>query len=125
MVQVYIPAGENEKKSLEILKPKIQRMIEFCEVTILVYQKYVEIKDKGVNINWTDEGKIYFKYHKTGVEKNNAIRCYTKQDMIRLQNTLCNYINDIRENSVFKYCEYEIVQEITEIEENSILIHTH
>lgn len=120
VVQVYIPSGENEKKSLEILKPKFQQMIEFVEVTMLVYQKYVEIKDKGVNIHWTDKEKIYFKYHKSETNKNSSIRCYTKQDMIRLQNTLCKYLNDIRESSVFKYCEYNIVQEITEIEENSI-----
>lgn len=117
VVQVYIPSEENEKKSLEILKPKFQQLIEFVEVTILVYEKFVKIKNKGVNIEWTEKDKIYFRYHKAGNEKNSSPRCYTKQDMLNLGNTLKLHLNEIRDSSVFRYCEYEIVHEISEIEE--------
>lgn len=117
VVQVYIPSEEDEKKSLEILKPKFQQLIEFVEITILVYQKFVKIKDKGVNIEWTENDKIYFRYHKVGTEKSNSPRCYTKQDMLNLQNTLKKHLNDIRESSVFRYCEYDVVHEISQLEE--------
>ena len=100
VVQVYIPSEEDEKKSLEILKPKFQQLIEFIEITILVYEKFVKIKDKGVNIEWTEKDKIYFRYHKVGTEKSSSPRCYTKQDMLNLQNTLKKHLDDIRESSV-------------------------
>ncbi len=116
VVQVYIPSEENEKKSLEILKPKFQQLIEFVEITILVYEKFVKIKNKGVNIEWTEKDKLYFRYHKIGTDKNNSPRCYTKHDMLNLQNTLKQHLNEIRVSSVFRYCEYDIVHELTEIE---------
>lgn len=117
VVQVYIPSEEDEKKSLEILKPKFQQLIEFIEITILVYEKFVKIKDKGVNIEWTEKDKIYFRYHKVGTEKSSSPRCYTKQDMLNLQNTLKKHLDDIRESSVFRYCENEVVHEISQLEE--------
>lgn len=118
VVQVYIPSEENEKKSLEILKPKIQKLIEFVEVTILVYEKFVKIKNKGIDIDWTEKDKIYFKYNKKGNEKNSSPRCYTKQEMLNLENALKHHLDDIRDSSVFRYCEYEIIHEMTEIEES-------
>lgn len=120
VVQVYIPEEDNQKKSLEILKPKFINMVEFIEVAILVCEKYIEIQPKGAQIKWTDENKIYFKYHKKGTEKNESVRCYTKHDMISLQSLLKKLLNEIRDTTVFKYCDYDIVREVTEIEEHSI-----
>jgi hypothetical protein len=37
VVQVYIPDEDNQKKSLEILKPKFIKLVEFIEVNTLVY----------------------------------------------------------------------------------------
>ena len=117
VVQVYIPSEEDEKKSLEILKPKFQQLIQFVEITILVYKKFVKVKAKGVNIEWTEKDKIYFRYHTIGSEKNSSPRCYTRQEMLNLQNTYKQHLNEIRDSSVFRYCEYELVREITELEE--------
>lgn len=118
VVQVYIPDEDNQKKSLEILKPKFIKLVEFIEVNTLVCQKYIEVPVKGANIKWTDgTEKIYFKHRKKDGKASYTIACYTIQDLISLNARLNQLLDDIRNATVFKYCDYDIAKKMTEIDE--------
>lgn len=120
IVQVYIPNEDSQKKSLEILKPKFEKMIEFIEISILVYKKFFELQKQGAKIKWTGSNVIDFKYGIKGND-NKTLKRYTRSELLRLTSTLNTMIDEISNATVFKYCDYDVVKLISEIQKCNVL----
>jgi len=120
VVQVYISDERNKKSSMQILSNEFTKLIEFVEVAILLCEKYIEVKDKGVNIHWNAETEtIYFKYKKSSA-KSYTLQKYSKNELQNLKSEFNKILRNIKEMPVIQYCDYEILEKLTEIEKNNL-----
>lgn len=119
IVQVYVPEERNKKKCMEVLNNNFIDLVRFIDVTILVCEKYITIKEKGVELHWNgDNEKIYFKYIKCGKSNVYNNRSYTKTEIFNLHNILKEKINQIKNSPIINYCDYDILEKISELERN-------
>jgi len=115
IVQVYGPEEANQRKSLEILRPKFEQLIEFIEVTLLVFDEYIDVKQQGAVISWTRDEKIYIKFYKKG-QDNKTLKRFTKEELISLNKSVGKLLLEIRNDTVFKYCEYGVAKLLSDIQ---------
>ena len=121
VVQVYIPEERNEKKCMEVLKNNFVDLTRFIDLTILVCEKYITVKEKGVELHWNgDNEKIYFKYIKCGEPKTHNNRSYTKTEIFNLNKVFHEKINQIKNSSLINYCNYDILEKISELEKDKL-----
>lgn len=117
VVQVYIPEQSNKKQCMEVLKNKFSDLAKFIDITILVYKKHVKIKEKGADLLWnSEEEKIYVKYSKIGDTRAFSYRSYTKSEILNLEKVYNKKIANIKDSSVIKFCDYELLEVLTRIE---------
>ena len=121
IVQVYIPEGRNRKKCMEILKANFVDITKFVELVILVCEKHIKINEKGATIEWNGEGEcIYVKLIKSGNKESSHVEKYTKSELFGLKDTFDNKMRKIKETTVISYCDYEILEKISELEKNNM-----
>lgn len=121
IVQVYIPEGRNEKKCMEVLNNNFVDLTRFIDLTILVCEKYITVKEKGAELYWNgDNEKIYFKYAKCGEPKTYNNRSYSKAEIFNLNKVFHEKINQIKSSSIINYCDYDILEKISELEKNKL-----
>ncbi len=117
VVQVYIPEQKNKKQCMEVLRSNFIDLAKFIDLTILVCQKHIEIKDKGANLLWNGDGeKIYIKYLRCDDINKFFDKSYTKTEIFGLVNQYNKKIDKIKESSVIKFCAYEILEILTKLE---------
>ena len=119
VVQVYIPEQKSKKQCMEVLRSNFIDLAKFIDLTILVCQKHIEIKDKGVNLLWngdSDEEKIYIKYSSCNDTNKFFNKSYTKAEIFGLANQYNKKIEKIKQSSVIKFCDYELLEVLTKLE---------
>lgn len=119
VVQVYIPEQKNKKQCMEVLRNNFIDLVKFIDLSILVYQKHIEIKDKGAKLLWNgdgDEEKIYIKYSSCNDINNFSDRSYTKAEIFSFANQYNKKIEKIKRSSVIKFCDYELLEVLTKLE---------
>lgn len=118
IVQVYVPEERNKKKCMEVLRNKFVSITTFIDVSIMLCKKHIKIKDKGADLLWNgDNEKLYIKYSKIGDNRAFIFRSYTKREIFGLQNIFDGKISEIKNSSVIKYCDYELLELLSQIEE--------
>lgn len=119
VVQVYIPEEDNKKKSMQILRNQFVELIEFICSVILLSEKYIEIGNKGAKILWNDSSEILFvKYSKNEVIKGLKLRVFTKKELKEQGKIFDKKLKEIKGLSVINYCDYGVLEKLTEIEKN-------
>ena len=117
VVQVYIPEQNNKKHCMEVLKNDFMDLARFIDLTILVCQKHVKIKETGADLLWnSEEEKIYFKYSKLDDAKSFSLGSYTKSEIYDLGKKCNKKIDKIKGSPVIKFCDYELLEILTKIE---------
>ena len=117
VVQVYIPEERNKKKSMEVLKNNFAELIQFVDYAILMCDKHIKIKDKGATILWNDEGKqMFLNYKKVDSDEKPCMKKYNKSELLDWDNQFTKKISSIKETTVISYCDYELLQELSELE---------
>ncbi len=119
VVQVYIPEQKSKKQCMEVLKNNFIDLAKFIDLTILVCQKHIEIKDKGAKLLWNGDGneeKIYIKYSSFNDINKFSDRSYTKKEVYNLANKYNKKIEKIKQSSVIKFCDYELLEVLTKLE---------
>lgn len=117
VVQVYIPEQNSQKRCMEVLKNNFIDLARFLDLTILVCKKHIKIKEKGADLLWNSkEEKLYIKYSKLDDVKTFSNRSYTKSEIFELAKQCNNKIAKIKESSVIKFCDYELLEILTKIE---------
>ncbi len=120
IVQVYIPERRNHKKCMEILKNKFDDLTKFNEIAVLFFEKHIKINERGATINWNgDNEKIYLKVESSDVSRGPNVSRYTKAEILNWKNTFDSKLNAIKETAVIKYCDYEILDKISELEKQN------
>ncbi len=119
IVQVFIPERENKRKCMEVLKSKFVDLTMFVDMVVLLCEKYIKIKDKGVEVLWDckDEEKIYFKLLKGNGSKTSELKSYTKTEIFNMSKDFYEKINNIKNNSLINYCDYELLEKISQLEQ--------
>lgn len=103
---------------MEVLRNKFVSITTFIDVSIMLCKKHIKIKDKGADLIWNgDNEKLYVKYSKVGNDKAFTCKSYTKTEIFRLQNIFDSKISEIKNSSVIKYCDYELLELLSQIEE--------
>lgn len=116
--QVYIPEERDKKKCNEILANKFCQISKYIEVAILVCEKHIKIKDRGAELLWNGGlNKLYINYSEKGSEKASNPRSYTYQQIMKMPKVFEQIINEIKESTVIKFCDYEILELLSGIEE--------
>ncbi len=117
VVQVYIPEERNKKKSMEVLKNNFAELTQFVDYAILMCDKHIKIKEKGATILWNDEGEqIFLNYKKVNSDEKPCMKKYNKFELLDWDNQFTKKISRIKETAVINYCDYEVLQELSELE---------
>ena len=119
VVQVYIPEQKNKKQCMEVLRNNFVDLAKFIDLTILVCQKHIEIKDKGAKLFWNGDGneeKIYINYSSCNDINKFSNKSYTKAEIFGLANQYNKKIEKIKQSSVIKFCDYELLEVLTKLE---------
>lgn len=120
VVQVYIPERRNHRKCMEILKNKFDDLTKFNEVAVLFFEKHIKINERGAKIYWNgDDEKIYLKAVPSDVSRGTHISRYTKTELLNWKKTFDSKLNVIKETAVINYCDYEILDKISELEKQN------
>lgn len=120
VVQVYIPERMNHRNCMEILKNKFDDLTKFNELVVLLFEKHIKVNERGATINWNgDNEKIYLKAMSSDVLRGPNVSMYTKAELLNLKNTFDSKLNAIKETAVIKYCDYEILDKISQLEKQN------
>lgn len=117
VVQVYIPEDRNQKKCMEILKNKFADITKFNEIAVLLCEKHISMNENRATINWNgDEEKIYLKVKASDKADGPELIRYTKKELLNWKNTFNEKLKVIKESAVINYCDYEVLEKLSEIE---------
>lgn len=117
VVQVYIPEERNQKKCIEILKNQFADFTRFNEIAVLFCEKHISINKKGATIHWNGEKeKIYLKLKSSDESKGIVLEKHTKAELLNWGNMFNEKLRKIKDATVIKYCDYEILEKLSELE---------
>ena len=108
---------------MEILKTKFDDITKFNEIVVLLCEKHVNIKEKGATINWNGDGeKIYLKLKSSDESKGPQLVMHTKAELLNWKNVFNAKMKEIKESAVINYCDYEILEKLSEMEKCDFFI---